>query len=492
MTVAELSPIEKAVQMYAKGSTPKEVAESLGIPEGTAKSWKVRHYNPIGVSATENEIQELKLKIQSSETEIQKLKRKIQTDEAEFQKLNPKIQSSETEIQKLKLKIQADETEFQKLKRKIQTDETKIQANETEFQKSETQIQELKRKIQANETEFQKLKRSESELTNEAKLLRGQIKGLEQQIEFRDKSTQSGLNNQEKLLMAQIADLKAQLSKVEAKLDTAQTEERQRAEAVKVAHEKAIEALKSDFKKERLQIEAKHQATTEGWVSEKQALLDDKEKAIEAANEEKRFLLNDKVAAIETLTQEHEAALKIAKDYAAKWEGIEKSMSKELFLRRLGFAFAIVTPLIIVQGIEVGLFAQLAYKDASYSGDWIKIVGAILSFGFQGTGLFLTINRNKIIRGIKIGVDEDANPIYQKDEQGNIKTETCYDMTTMKVLCCVDFLINCFVLFGNATTDLDYGAIARLVCFSMLTPLGIFFTSEILLNIIDKKEKLIQ
>lgn len=189
----------------------------------------------------------------------------------------------------------------------------------------------------------------------------------------------------------------------------------------------------------------------------------------------------------------YEEALKKAKDYAKKWEAVEKANTKELFLRRLSAAFAIVIPLVIVQAIEAALFTQIAYKDAGYEGLWVTIVGGILCFGFQGTGLFLTVNRHKIHRAIRIGMDEYDNPIYKKNDKGEIETETFYNMKTMMVLCVIDFIINCFVFFGHTTMDWeDYGRIARLVCFSMITPLGIYFTSEILLNIIDKKEKLIQ
>jgi hypothetical protein len=81
------------------------------------------------------------------------------------------------------------------------------------------------------------------ELTNNAKLLAGQITSFKSQIEYRDKSAASGLSSQTDILQKQIASLEAKLLKAETKLDAAQTDERQRANAAKIAHDEAIEAV---------------------------------------------------------------------------------------------------------------------------------------------------------------------------------------------------------------------------------------------------------
>ena len=209
--------------------------------------------------------------------------------------------------------------------------------------------------------------------------------------------------------------------------------------------------------------------------------------------EEQIELLNSQLVDLENTHLEQIAGLKKERDeckeFAAKWEKVEKSYKKELFLRRLNFAYLIVACLVIVQGVEASLFTQLAYKDAGFEGVWVKVVGGILCVGFQGIGLFLTVNRKKTFRAIVIGHDEYGNAIYKKNEKGEVETEPHYNMTTMKIICCIDFLINCFVFFGNAQIDEDYGKIARLLFFSIIPPICIFITSEILLNIIDKREK---
>jgi hypothetical protein len=302
-----------------------------------------------------------------------------------------------------------------------------------------------------------------AELTNEAKLLTGQITSLKSQIEYRDKSASAGLNNQEKILSAQITSLEAKLLKAEGKLDQAAKEERERADAVKVAHDTALEAVNLK-------------------------LVD----AMDSYNNQ--LILNDAdwQKKLDNKDEENAEEIQKYKDYAAKWEGVEASAKKELFLRNLKFAFGLVGCLIVVQAVETAIFTKISYEDAGFSGWWLLIVGSILCIGFQGISLFMTVNRNKKTRAIPLGVDEFNNIIYDKDVHGNLKTEVYYEMGTMRFLCVLDFIINCLVVFHNVNIKTAYIAdpakIARLGCFSLIVPLGIYFTSEILLNMIAKRE----
>ena len=219
MAVTELTPQEKAVEMFNQGSTPKEVSDTLGIPAETARTWKSRHFKQ---SDSDAELQNLK---RDNETQLQNLKRTetaFQNLESEFQDLK---RNNETQLQDLK----RCETAFQNLKRKSETDETAFQN--------------LKRKNAETETAFQNLKRTETELANEAKLLRGQIDNLTAQLKSHTTTGNRELGNQERLLNGQISILTGQLDKANnalAAIDKAWTN---RVESKENAHEAALQTL---------------------------------------------------------------------------------------------------------------------------------------------------------------------------------------------------------------------------------------------------------
>lgn len=259
----------------------------------------------------------------------------------------------------------------------------------------------------------------------------------------------------------------------------------------KIVEQRVEKVIQSEQEKRDLAIKAE-------LTAEKMNLTEAFNKSVEQRLSIQRDALlggfeQEKIKLLESFEAEKKALnedIENYKKYAQKWENVEKGSKKELFLRRLNFAYIIVACLVIVQGVEAALFTQLAYKDAGYTGWWVQIVGGILCIGFQGIALFLTVNRKKVIQGVQIGVDEYGTPIYKKNDKGEIELEHFYNMTTMKLLCAIDFLINCFVLFGQSSVQADeYFKIARLICFSLITPLGIYFTSEVLLSILDKREK---
>jgi hypothetical protein len=429
--MAELTPVQKAVEMFMKGSTPKEVSDTLGVPAETVRTWKSRHYKE---SDSETAFQELKQACETATEELKRTETALQNLETEFQDLK---RASETQIQDLK----RTETKFQDLKR----------TNET----VETAFQNLKLKNSATETQFQDLKRTETDLVNETKLLRGQIDSLEKLLESASTSGSVRLSDNQRHLNDRIADLKSQLVASEKKLEKAATEEKERAS------------------------EAKKQADAAVLILNKQ---------IETERADAVKLLTKSIAEVQDKATKE---LEKLKKNAAKWESVELKHKREIFLRNLKFAYGIVACLVGVQGVEASLFTQLAYKDAGFTQWWVMIIGGILAIGFQGIGLFLTVNRGKKNRTITEGYDDKGKPIFKKTN-GVLDMEAYYDMSTMQVLCIVDFAINCFVFFQNKNiADESIEVSARLALYSALAPLGIYFTSEVMLYILDKQEKLI-
>jgi hypothetical protein len=476
LKMAELTNAERAVEMYKLGSTPKEVSDTLGIPAETARTYKARHLKQAELEdafqnlqnkheTLETAFQELKRKDEATETAFQKLKRESESTETAFQELKRKSEASETALQNVKREGATSETAFQELKRKSEASATALQNVKREKTEIETALQNVKREKEENATALQKLQRTETALQSEVKILSMQVSSLTSQLKATQTGTKDTLGSQERILQQQIDDLRLRLTQADQKLNTTTAEEKERAKEAKKEADNALSIAKQDLVNA---VQAHNQQ-------------------IETERTDATKLLTKSIAEVqENATKELEKLQK----YAAKWENVELQNKREIFLRNLKFAYGIVACLVLVQGVEASLFTQLAYKDAGFTEWWVVIVGGILAVGFQGIGLFLTVNRGKKQRTITEGYDDKGKPIFKKTN-GVLDMEAYYDMSTMQILCVADFAVNCFVFFQNTNIwDAAIQVSARLALYSALAPLGIYFTSEVMLYILDKREKL--
>jgi hypothetical protein len=449
--MAELTNAERAVEMYKLGSTPKEVSDTLGIPAETARTYKARH-----------------LKQAELEDAFQNLQNKHETLETAFQELKRKDEATETAFQKLKRESESTETAFQELKRKSEASETALQNVKREKAEIETALQNVKREKEENATALQKLQRTETALQSEVKILSMQVSSLTSQLKATQTGTKDTLGSQERILQQQIDDLRLRLTQADQKLNTTTAEEKERAKEAKKEADKALSLAQK-------------------------ALVDAQEAYTEQIETERAEAKKTLETSIKSVQEKADAEVQEHKAFAAKWQSVEALNKREIFLRQLKFAYGIVACLVAVQGVEAALFTRLAYSDAGFNHWLVWVVGGLLAIGFQGIGLFLTVNRGKKLRPIILGLDEKKKPIFKKNANNEVEMEAYYDMSTMQVLCIADFLVNSFVFFQDTSIiDAAIQVTGRLTLYSALAPLGIYFTSEVMLTILDKREALNQ
>jgi peptidoglycan hydrolase CwlO-like protein len=143
-------------------------------------------------SNIQNEIQELKDRIDEQETELQEIHTQALNRENEIKELKDQIGEHESALQELNNQTSNLQNEIQELEDEIDEYESQLQELNTQALNIQNEIQELKDRIGEHETELQELDSQASNIQNEIQELKAAIAALQSQTKETWSVTQIG------------------------------------------------------------------------------------------------------------------------------------------------------------------------------------------------------------------------------------------------------------------------------------------------------------